>query len=451
MEEEQQVSAKVSSSSAGPRTSRLTNPSPNSRITQIVESNVKKEKEISLHSGTKRTMKGELSKLRPKTRMIHPVESIYQPENETPLHYKTKQHLSRELNKTRTISILKTCSTRCNVDAPANWPYWSCTNTKKEENWISGWNEAVPEAKIDKTNGMRADVGLLDVNGNVVGVVEVLLSSPMTIKKLEDLSSRSIKWLEVKADINFFRSKNLSFSSLKHPQPPPPWSHNLPLPVIATSDGPWICETCQQTSPETISFEKILSIVDVYSSSTSKNGKAQIKRKVFAIFHQYQPKIWYQPDKSTTIDRFFLVEGSLLLSVGRLSMDSLPRESLLLATYDRLPSDLPTDLGPSTYNQLPSNFIPPQFHDAIKKELEKELSYDAGAMMDVRLEWPGSSISEFFKAVDPMGSLVSTSGIKSIGKLHASLTRVIGLRYRYDVSSGRWIPSRNFKQRSVSL
>jgi len=371
---------------------------------------------------------------------------ISQPNNESKLHYKTKEHLANQLSQVNSLSIRKTCNTVSNPEAPAVMPYWTCTNSIVELNWVKGWN--VAQMEYSKRGVGRFDLALLrrtspTTDSALVGVVEVLVSSPMTDSKLQQLQNRNVPWIEVQAHVDFFRDEAKLIRS-KHGSrgssvaTTRPWTRTEPLPVIGTSDGPWTCEVCKemaQMKPDSLSFSHLAGIVDVYCSASTRKGQGQLRRKVFGIYEQFKPKIWSEPERGEE-KRWFLVVGTSLSTTNWLGIDTLPMESKLLM---------------STHSMNPRPNAPPMevFQEEMEKELQRERRKDAGALLDVRLEWPGKPLKDFFKEADRMSSLVSVQGIKSIGKLQASLTRIIGFRYRFNAEEGTWVPSRNHRSQPL--
>lgn len=366
------------------------------------------------------------------------------PSNESTLHYKTKAHLSEQLAKTASLSILKPCASKSDPDAPAVFPYWSCNNTKEEKNWISGWN--VAKMEYSRRGIGKFDLALLRKEEarepHLVGVVEVLVSSPMTTTKVAQLAAHNIPWIEVQASVDLFRDKKKLLRSETAASrqrgkaaPPKAWEHKEALSVIGTSDGPWTCNICKElaaTKKENLLFESIAGIVDVYCSATTRHGQGQLRRKVFGIYRVVNPAVWSEPERLES-SHYFLVVGTALSTTNRLGFDTLPIDSkLLISTHS---------ISGYANNGLPKEI----FHQHMLDELRREQSADAGAIFDFRLDWPGSSLSDFFTQYDPMSSLVSVQGIKSIGKLHGSLSRIVGFRYRFDKFSSTWVPSRNHK------
>lgn len=365
------------------------------------------------------------------------------PSNESTLHYKTKAHLDKHLAQTTSLTVLKTCATKCDPLAPAVFPYWSCTNTKEEKDWITGWNATKMEHS-ERGVG-RFDLALLrnepGKSSALVAAVEVLVSSPMTNIKVAQLKAKGVPWIEVQASVDLFRdhTKLPKVPKGRGPNapiaPPKAWHFKDPLPVLGTSDGPWTCEVCKQlhqSKKDHLTFESIAGIVDCYRSSTTHHGQGQVLRKVFGIYSYSTPKIWSEPDRSD-VKHYFLVVGNSLSTTNRLAIDTLPMDSKLLVSTHFIPkyakSEVPHEL----------------FHQHFIDELRREKSSDDGAILDVRLDWPGASLAEFFNERDPMASLISLNGIKSLGKLHGSLSRLVGFRYRFDRPSATWIPSRNHK------
>jgi hypothetical protein len=366
----------------------------------------------------------------------------------------TKSHLAHQLSQVSTLSIQKFCSTRSDPEAPANYPYWTCNNSKIEKDWLKGWNAAQMEHSLRGVG--KFDVALLrkdkPATEALVAAVEVLASSPMTESKLAQLKKRNMPWVEVQASVDFFRNVNdpskpnpafHSHQARTRTANPPSlsaWTHDKPLKVVGTSDGPWKCPVCEEMAkmkPETLKFTRIAAIVDVYSSSATNRGQGQVKRKVFGIFEQTRPAVWSQPDVKAQTHQF-LVVGTSLSTTKTLSVETLPLDSKLLYSTHKLDKD-------GSWPDPPMEELKRQmeFH------LQKERLKDAGALVDHRLAWPGDTVSDFFRKADKMAQLVSIQGIKSIGKLQASLTRLVGYRYRFDTESQSWVPGRNFKQQSL--
>jgi hypothetical protein len=329
----------------------------------------------------------------------------------------------------------------------------------------------------------RFDLALVSESSNtpdkINGILEVLVTSPMTDSKVEQLKKRSLKWAEVQASVDFFRDDSTSTPASLRPNSG--WKHEQPLPVIGTSDGPWICDACKERKAEEIKFNWIGAVVDVYLSATTYHGRGQIKRKVFGIYEKHTPRRWEKPHQAASTE-FFLVEGSQLLTTTRLGMDVLPLESKLLASiavketidYSSLSEtsdatrsgkapratksktkESPSPSSPTASSKIVNatttvatspNIKPPfkDFQRLVIQELEREKKMDDGALIDVRVDWPGTDLESFFSSADQsLGALVSIQGIKSLGKLHASLARIVGYRYRFHPHEGIWIPSRN--------
>ena len=364
------------------------------------------------------------------------------PANESTLHYKTKAHLDANLAKTSTLTIQKTCATKADPTAPAVFPYWTCTNTKEEKNWVSGWNETKME--YSKRGVGKFDLALLrneaDKTKTLVAAVEVLVSSPMTDVKVAQLKEKGVPWLEVQASVDMFRDPKNSMKAAARKvkgyfAPPKAWHYKDPLPVLGTSDGPWTCDVCKQlaeSKKDQLVFESIGGIVDVYRSATTYKGQGQLLRKVFGIYSWTLPKVWSEPDRDE-IKHYFLVVGTALSTTSRLGYDTLPMDSRLLISTHSIPKykngELPHDI----------------FHEHMLNELRREKAADDGAILDIRLDWPGASLSDFFHQRDPMASLIGLQGLKSLGKLHGSLSRLVGFRYRFDRFSASWVPNRNHK------
>ena len=425
-------------------------------------------------------------------------KNITAPQGESLLHYRTKERLWSELKDQSSLAIVKSCNSRNDPFAPALFPYWTCNQTKIEPNWLSGWNKAAMEYSVPSIG--RFDLALVSETPKgpdiVNGILEVLVTSPMTDSKLTALKRKGIKWAEVQANVNFFRDDLTTPHAALRPSDS--WKHEMPLPVIGSSDGPWICDACQQRKAEDIKFTHISAVVDVYYSATTYHGRGQIKRKVFGVFQKHTPRRWDKPTESAFTE-FFFVEGSHLLTTTRLGMDILPLESRLLtsATVTESPP-LEEQIKPSSRKRNSPLASPPRascqdpsvessehntsssgglsnssqlraspiassaseiqpptsstalprplfklFKEFMNRELESERKHDNGALIDVRLDFPGTDLESFFGRADQsFGSLVSVKGIKSIGKLHASLARIVGYRYRFH-PDGHWIPSRN--------
>lgn len=368
--------------------------------------------------------------------------SVITPSNESKLHYKTKEHLANQLALTNSLSVRKTCSTVSDPEAPSLLPYWTCTNSIVESNWLQGWTDAKME--YSKRGVGRFDLALLrndaSKESSLVGVVEVLVTSPMTDSKVSQLQNRKIPWLEVQAEVDFFRDEAKLLSPKQSPlgsalDPIRAWTKAQPLPVIGTSDGPWKCDVCKEMAllkPDSIVFSHIMAIVDVYCSAPTPEGRGQLRRKVFGIYEQTRPKVWSDPEQKEE-KHWFLVVGTSLSTTKWLGMNTLPMESkLLLSTH--------------SLNTPPTSPPMELFRQEIEKELQRARRKDAGALLDVRLEWPGASLADFFTKTDSMASLVSIQGIKTIGQLQASLTRLVGFRYRFHPEEGVWIPSRNHRK-----
>lgn len=366
------------------------------------------------------------------------------PANESSLHYKTKAHLDKNMAQTSSLTILKTCSTRCDPTAPAVFPYWSCSNTKKEENWVTGWNATKMEHSLRGVG--KFDLALLRGNGAdkssaLVAAVEVLVSSPMTDTKVAQLKAKNVPWIEVQASVDLFRDPTKLMRTPKTRgartsfAPPKAWHFHDPLPVVGTSDGPWTCEVCkqlEQTKKDQIVFESIAGIVDVYRSSTTHHGQGQMLRKAYGIYSHSVPKVWSEPDRPE-IKHYFLVSGTSLTTTNRLGLDTLPMDSKLLISTHAIPNYV--------NGEMPHEI----FHQCMLDELRREKAADDGAILDIRLDWPGATLVDFFQRADPMASLIGMQGIKSLGKLHGSLSRLVGFRYRFDRPLAVWVPNRNHK------
>lgn len=365
-------------------------------------------------------------------RRLTPVQ--HHPMNESSLHFRTKEHLAKELAQTHRLTIEKQCSTRANPEAPANFPYWSCTNKKIETDWLVGWNDVQMEFAVRGVG--KFDLALLGKSKSnkptVAAAVEVLVTSPMTQSKLKRLHEKRIPWVEVQAHVDFFRSLRASDARPQGvPAPPQAWRHDQPLPVIGSSDGAWTCDVCKEVAKfnaNTIELTRLVAIVDVYCSATTVKQKSQFKRKVFGIFKQTLPHKWPETPKPP---HFFLVVGTAETTATKYGLDALPLDSQLLCSTHHL--EKPTSEPPMTL-----------FEQKFNEELDRELSRDAGAIFDIRQGWPGCTLPEFYRATgDPMASMVNIGGIQSLGQMQASLSRLLGYRFKFDANTGTWIPTRN--------
>eukprot|EP01130_Rhizamoeba_saxonica_P004293 TRINITY_DN1756_c0_g1_i13.p1 TRINITY_DN1756_c0_g1~~TRINITY_DN1756_c0_g1_i13.p1 ORF type:complete len:290 (+),score=47.49 TRINITY_DN1756_c0_g1_i13:353-1222(+) len=277
------------------------------------------------------------------------------------------------MNNHTEIQYTTICSTSQYMLATSVPPYWSCQNQSPIKT-ISGWDCAIPE--YNASNIGRVDVGLLKDSKFLIAI-EVLHSSAMTASKVSELNRKKLKFLELVTDPIYYKGL---------------WIPEMgPLKCIQTHEGVWKCNECAK-GWDSIKFENVYSIFDVYKKKGTKNGFSFITREVYACFIR------------TDDDTKYIVKGGYNIINNQHTYDC---KSSLVATF-------------KTENELLT----------IRNNIEnyKNTLSDQGNIVSNVLPWPGTSIEHMF-AEDEFCREISPSNIRSIQGLNHYLQRLYRLKY----------------------
>eukprot|EP01129_Flabellula_baltica_P009112 TRINITY_DN3667_c0_g1_i1.p1 TRINITY_DN3667_c0_g1~~TRINITY_DN3667_c0_g1_i1.p1 ORF type:complete len:209 (+),score=34.94 TRINITY_DN3667_c0_g1_i1:43-669(+) len=204
------------------------------------------------------------------------LSKLKQGKAETNVHYNTKIHiyhqLKQRLKSTKNPSKLKmkyVCNSK--VKWGMEYPLWTCNNHRMLD--LMDYRDVHVEYTVPSIG--RFDIAVTgQTPDDLIGVVEVCHTSPMTPDKIARLNKDQIPWVEIKAE-HFFYTDLIYKNEVIVPK----WNPDIALPAIDSifHQYHWTCSHCEK--PGKIELLRVLSIVDIYKDTLVK-GDRHITRKV---------------------------------------------------------------------------------------------------------------------------------------------------------------------------